>query len=451
MHTSPPRPWFASPRLQRAVLVIFVGILLVEGVQAVFYRQNDVANHYTNGRKLWGWEPRAHEGAEAYWYVPYPAGRSALNATLAWLPVHGFRAALYVLGLASLVASLVIWERMARGNRPVSKGVPFAAAAASVVLLLPWLVRDFDDCGLQLLLLFMLTAVIDNVNRGREWRGGAWLGLAIVYKASPLLLVPGLLLTGRWKACVAAVIVIAAISASPALFIGWNATVEFNTEFVKLTRANANLGNPTENGFEPPRHQNQGLVISLARVLQTYTPEHPLYLDHPAFVQFFDLPPATADKIAKSTIALGLLYLVGWRMIGQTWRKGRDSDGLREAAAITALCAVLSPMAWVQHLVLCFPAAYLVLRDVFERLANGERIPRRNSIGLVAAAVFIYVFSRGVVGRELSVVFLSYKVNTIAALLLVGLVLAMPRAKNAAMNATGKTTEAPSDAIAKAA
>ncbi len=423
----PPAVWFTTPRFRRAVFAALAAVVLIEGYQAVFVRTNDVANHFHNGRRLVGLEdvpspPHPYH----YWYVPYPAGRSTLNATLAWLPYYSFRAACYLLGLAALAASLVVWERMARGGRPVSTGVPFAAASGAVFLLLPWVVRDLDDCGLQLMLLFMLTAVFDLCRRGREKSAGVWLGVAIVFKASPLLLVPVLGLTGRWRACATAGVTVAALSVSPAAFIGWEATGEVNAAFVALTRANGNLGNPTENGFEPPRHQNQGLMISLGRLFQTYPPDHPLYLSHPLFVQFLDLPPATADRAAKAVVASLLLYVVGWRYLRRRWADGPAADTVREAAALTALCAILSPMTWIQHLTLCIPAAYLVCRDGYERLINGHWPLRRNAVGIAAVVVLVYVFAREVTGRELSIVFLSYKVNTLAALVLIGLVLALP-------------------------
>src|SRR5262249_38899939 len=148
-----------------------------------------------------------------------PAGRGTLNATLAWLPYHRFRAACYALSLAALAGSLVLWERMARGNRPVRPGVPFAAGAAAVVVLLAWVVRDLDDCGRQLLLLFMLTACFYGWQRRRDAGPGGWLGVAVVYKATPLLLVPFAALTGRWRTAAVGAVVAVALSLSPAAFI----------------------------------------------------------------------------------------------------------------------------------------------------------------------------------------------------------------------------------------
>ncbi|HEX4613647.1 MAG TPA: glycosyltransferase family 87 protein [Urbifossiella sp.] len=416
--------WFATPRFRIAVLVVMALALAGEGAMAVFVRVNDVANHYHQGYRLLHADPDA--GAECFKYVPYPAGRATLNAALAWLPYRAFRATLFVLAVAALVGAFTLWERMAARTRPVRPEARFVAGVATVVLLGPWVARDLDDCGLQILLLFMLSASLSLTARGRDGAAAAWLGTAIAYKATPLLVVPFAMLTGRWRAAAGAVAVAVALCLSPALFIGWDRAVELNRGFIEVAVAGVRAGEPGENGFEPPRHKNQGLVLALARATRTYPPDHPLYLSHPLFVQFLDLPPRVAGAIAAVVVGAGLAALT--LHVRRVRRDGTAADLVREWAVVCFLCALLSPVCWGPHLVLGLPAAYLVLRDGFDRLARGVRPRWRVTAGLAVVAGLIHGFPRELLGAELSVLALSYKPYTLSAVVLMGLVLALPAA-----------------------
>jgi Glycosyltransferase family 87 len=415
--------WFATPRFSRVVMVLLLAVIIAEGVVAVFLRVNDVANHYYQGRKLLFPDPTAT--AEYYRYVPYPAGRATLNALLAWLPYRVFRATLYLLSIASLIGSFTLWDRMAASRRPIRPEVRFVAGVTTVMLLSPWIVRDLDDCGTQILLLFMLSVSAFLWERGRDWSAGVWLGIAIAYKATPLLLIPFLVLTGRWRTAAVSLTVAAALCLSPALFIGWDRAMNLNVEFAAVTLANSRIEDPSENGFEPPRHKNQGLVLALARLLRTYPPGHPLYIQHPLFVQFLDLPPATAGLIAKAIVFTGLA-LLGWRIGRKAWREGRAADLVPEWAALCLLCALLSPICWGPHLTLCIPAAFLVLRDVYDRLARGKWPRGRDMIGLVVISVLVLGLPRELIGQDRSILVLSFKVYTLAAVILLTLILTRP-------------------------
>ncbi len=415
--------WFATPRFRAVVVVLLVAVGLGEGVVAVFLRVNDVANHYHQGQRILFPDPDAT--AESYRYVPYPAGRATLNALLAWLPYRLFRATLYLLSIASLVGSFALWDRMAAAYRPIRPEARFAAGVSTVVLLSPWVVRDLDDCGTQLLLLFMLSVCVFLWERGRDRAAGVWLGVAIAYKATPLLLVPFAVLTGRWRAAAVSLAVAVALCFSPALFIGWDGAVELNAEFAAVTLANSRIEDPSLNGFEPPRHKNQSLILALARLLQTYPPGHPLYLPDPLFVQFLDLPPATAGVIAKTVVLTGLV-LFGWRIGRKAWQGGRGADLVPEWAALCLLCAILSPICWGPHLTLAIPAAFLVLRDGYDRLARGKWPRRRDTAGVVVIAGLVLGLPRELIGQDRSILVLSYKVYTLAAVILLALVLTRP-------------------------
>lgn len=404
----------ASLTPRRLALGVLCLILSIEVFVAVFYRENDVGNHYWNGRR---WLERVEKDLSVYWYIPYPPARSVLNMLIAWLPYRAARAACVLMALWVLWRVLRTWNRWFEERQPGGEGLSFTASLLTLGLLYPYVIRDLDDCGLQILLLGMLTAVawlMKSERDGREWNrgrgalGGIALGVAVIYKATPLLVLPYLAARRKWGMIAIALVVIAALMASPALILGWEQAIELNARFIHLAMASSRLGNPSENGFEPPKHQNQGLVIALARAFQHYPMGHPLYVDHPLFIQGPGFAPIVADRIVKG-IVLCLLAWTAYRLLQ------REAEGQESAwAAMCILVAILSPMCWLQHLVLAIPAAlravrhYLVTRD------------RWTGVALLLVAGIVLGLQRDIVGRDLSIVVLSYKVDTLVALILLG-------------------------------
>jgi hypothetical protein len=126
-----------------------------------------------------------------------------------------------------------------------------------------------------------------------------------------------------------------------------------------------------------------------------------------------------------SHIALGAILLLGavlaWRMRRPWSEPATWGDLAREWAAVTALTALLSPVCWLQHMVLLWPAAFLILRRM---LTHRPSKPLWAAIGLVALCTL--VLQRGVLGRQLGIIALTYHLPTIAAMILVVLVLLPP-------------------------
>ena len=96
---------------------------------------------------------------------------------------------------AKLALPFVPIRELAQKVKPASPEIDFAAAALAFLLFAPWVVRDFDECGLQILLLFFLSMAARSLFRGAQTQTGAWPGLAATFKLTPILLVPLLI----WK------------------------------------------------------------------------------------------------------------------------------------------------------------------------------------------------------------------------------------------------------------
>ena len=72
------------------------------------------------------------------------------------------------------------------------------------------------------------------------------------------------------------------------------------------------------------------------------------------------------------------------------------------------------------------PAAFLVLREVYDRLARGRWPLGRDMVGLVIIAALVLGLPRELIGQDRSILVLSYKVYTLAAVILLTLVLTRP-------------------------
>ncbi|HEX6985468.1 MAG TPA: glycosyltransferase family 87 protein [Planctomycetaceae bacterium] len=423
------RTWSAPPRLTWLLLGVAAAAVLVEGYYGVFWRKNDYSVHVVYGRFFLDGEPYRTSGATAY----YPLARLWLNASLASFEYYTGRALCYAAAVLSLGLTFRIWSKLARPAVPLPDEKQTAAIGWTVAVLLPYLIRDLDECGLQLLLLFFLSAAGYAFAHGRKAQSGFWLGLAIVYKATPLLFLPLLVWKREWRTAGWAVAFTVALSLLPATYLGWDETVAAQRFW--FGRAGDILKNqqayPSVPGIEPPKTQNVSLKALVARYLETHPPGHPLRVDHPLFVQFGSLSPEAAAKTVTAVILL-LGAGIAWRMRRRWGRPIDDPNFAAEWAVACLFVALMSPLCWRQHLVMAIPCAYLVAR---ERLGPGAAGGWRKRLP-VAAACVILLTRREVIGQELAHLLLTYKLDTLAVLsyALLGLTLPRPAANHDALS-----------------
>lgn len=421
-------PWYQSRRFRQVAVALFALIVIAEGIVAIGFRENDFAWHLELGRNFLAGDPLKR----GEWY---PVFRPMLNAIPASLPDPYGRALCYLLAIPALIGSLLLWNRIATVRRPVASSVAFAAGAFTLALLYPYVIRDLDDCGLQIYLLLFLAIGGWCVVNGRSFFAGLSLAVAASYKTTPVLFLPLLIWKREWKPAAWMAAWIVALNLSPALFIGWDATMAANAKWYGLTRKSSAIVDPSLNAVEPPRPQNQSLTVAIARYVQTYAPDHGMYVNHPAFVQFGALAP----KEAKRAVSVGLLAfaaILAWRF-RRKWTSNETGGELAPEWATTGiLCAILSPMCWLQHLVLVVPCVFLEFRELLTANSNGERYPRYRMVLLGVIGFIVLVLQRDIVQRDLSILVLSYKFDTLAALIAIFLVLTQPRRMRITSTAT---------------
>jgi hypothetical protein len=412
--------WFQSGRFRVIALVFLGALLIVSAAQGILQRDNDFRVHYEQGAATL-------QGRNFLNLAHYPPGRHLFNAAIAIPPYRLSRALVYILAIASLMVLLTRWNRLADNRLPVSASRRSAALIVTLLVTWSYLFRDLDDCGLQIVLLFLLTEGGWAVVHGRSWQAGAWLAAAASYKPSALLFFPFLLYKRRWREAAHMLVFLAIFNVLvPAAILGKDETRRGWDVFLTVSTRTIAIDDPSLNLIEPPKHQNQSLKLSLARLVQHYPPAHPLAVpiadDVPAhdaikddyyawmidrralseaagpepqapspprrspfFLQLLSLSPAHAN-VMVSVVLLVLGGAIAWR-VRRPWVDPATDENLPvEWAAATALCALLAPFAWMHHLILMVPAVLLVVRA---HLAGPQPVWRRLVLGY---ATFTMVF-----------------------------------------------------------
>lgn len=412
--------WYTSAQFQKSALHLLIVLALGQGVVAIWFRDGDFEWHRNYGQQfLERQEKRDH----------YPPARGFMDVPLALTPYVVARAISYVLCIAALVLCWQTWSKLGHREFTVTPSIAFAAGVFAVGIMLPFLLRDLDECGLQIFLLTLLTLGGWALARGRSWQAGLFLATAASYKAVPIIVLPFLVWKRQWRAAGWMVAFLALWSAAPALYNGWDYNVQAHQRWIAESRRlkEAKQAYPSLLDREPQLIYNVSLYALIARNLETYpaglSPPHSLYVDHPLFFQFGNLEPAAAYYVMHGilgVIALAFLWRTRLRPSlsaskGQSralrWRSGSDLPA--EWAAVCAFCTLVSPLCWKQHLIVLLPCAFLVWRRVLS-----EATPLRWHWAVLGVVTFISLAGRRSIVGDFSDVMLSYKFDTLAMLTL---------------------------------
>ncbi|QGJ70089.1 Hypothetical protein PBC10988_17780 [Planctomycetales bacterium 10988] len=419
------QPWYLHDHLVRGALALLVIVLIVELVMSVFLRTNDFDVHMQYGEAFLDQEIYRTLGD---WYMP---GRMVINGLLAALPENFPWAELLSFFGATLCLYVVyrIWSQLAEDWFPATPRQNLVAALAAAGMLSPYLLRDLDECGLQILLLGALSIGGWMIWQGRWFGGSFWLALGTVYKSTPLLFLPFLIWKRQWKAAAAMGVWVVVLNLSPVFHLGWEETIAANQQWFGRVEKEMAIKDPALNSVEPPNPRNLGIKPALARYFQHFPEDHRLHLEHPGFVQFADLDPETSSTLIK-VFLLGLAALLAWKWL-PAWRLPHSEEQKTDSKArhvmapewaiVTLLCALLSPMCWKQHMIVMWPMAFLLIRQ--QMTALEPQVLRRYL--LISFTVLIIASKRWLMGKELSILVISYKPDTIIALMMLAMLLMM--------------------------
>lgn len=239
----------------------------------------------------------------------------------------------------------------------------------------------------------------------------------------------------QWKLAIMGAMAAVCFALAPVL---WQGPTDYERHvrlWLTHLRFGAGQADPTVGVLGPETLQNLSLRPAIARWLMHLPPGHPSRLEQAGYVEFLDLPPVVAGRIAKMML-FAILAGVAWSTRKRIARRD-DLAILWESAAIGVLALLLSPITWYQHCVALLPAFYLFSRTV---AAGGHAAHWMYAI-VAAFTVATIVLSRGLIGRDATTLLASYHVTTWA---IVGvLLLALGGRSNAARGTTHAAAAVP--------
>jgi alpha-1,2-mannosyltransferase len=267
----------------------------------------------------------------------YPPMAALIFAVLSPLSMPALKWLVTVGGIISLAVTLwLVWGAL--GYRRSAERVGAALAVAGVAL---WLqpVQQTLAFG-QVNLILMLIIVADLCLPDTAWRKGMGIGLAAGFKLTPLIFIPYLLLTGRFRAAGVSLATFAVTVAGSLILLPaqsrqfWLGGLLLNSH---RTGNNAYVG-------------NQSLHGTLARLLGGVTAAQPYWL---------------ASAVIVGVV--GLLF-AAWAA-----RRGHEMIGVL-TCALTGL--LISPVSWSHHWVWIAPALAVVADQAFRNWAPASPPPR---------------------------------------------------------------------------
>jgi hypothetical protein len=402
-----------SPRTARLLalgMCALVPLVAVEFFLCVFRYDNDFLWH-----RLLGISFLQDQLYDAFGHHYLPA-RAMIDAATAWMPYRLDRAIWLLATCAGLAWCVGFWSHF--GKRPVPAwGIPALLALAVTG---SYIHRDLVECGLQLFLLGLLSVALWGLLRGKSSLCGLSLGLAVVYKVTPLVFLPFLLWKRQWRAAGWMAGATVFFCLLPSVVVGWQRNIELHEKWLDFAGHLMAQDDPAENGIEPATLHNQSLPVMLARLVQDFPPGHPMYIGRGPIARWARFDPLPAKRFMQGALLVMAL--------GLAWRFRRPisvADGGEAIAgqwsAMCILTALLSPMCWLQHLVLVIPTALL-----FAQYAAAGRARRWQWYVAGAATALMLLVHKDLLGVTLCDLLSSYQPHTVASVLLVALALGTP-------------------------
>jgi alpha-1,2-mannosyltransferase len=286
-------------------------------------------------------------------YTPIAAG---LFAVLAVISVPIAKVLVIVASVASLVGVLwLTWGKLGYGHSAWRVSATLLSAAVAL-----WLepVRQTLSFG-QVNLVLMLIIVADLCQPDSRWWKGVGVGLAAGIKLTPLIFIPYLVLTRRYRAAVVATGTFA-LTIAVSLVVMPAAAEDYWLDglFLKASR----LG--------PVRFiSNQSLNGALLRLLGSNAAVEPGLL------------------VTEAAVGIAGLLLAAW-----VSRRGQEMAGIL-ICALTGL--LVSPVSWSHHWVWAAPALVVLADRVTcpRWLSTGRSRRLRRWLGMAMVAAVLAVFS----------------------------------------------------------
>jgi len=318
-------------RPRRAALAAAIFFVLAFAAYLLHVRKDmtDFGVGYGAGGRILAGETlyRVSDGHLQYKYAPVSA---LFYGLFGLLPREAAKAAWFGAVLALLVgcASLTVKLLPDDGRRRV------LAAGLALLVLAKYLGREIELGQVNLLILFLLLAMVRAWTKGRDSAAGALWALSLFFKPYAAVFLPYLILKKKAKSLAAGLAVLVLGLAAPALIYGWKGNLAVLGEWASsLRQSTAGLLSVGDN------------ASLLSFIFKTLGPGR----------------QATSWLLfALAVLVLGLLFL--W-VFGRGRRCRERPPEVLEAAFLLTLIPLLSPLGWIYNYLYGFLAVAVVLAN----------------------------------------------------------------------------------------
>ena len=336
----------------------------------------EVAENYLNGRKIY-----LLPGIESeYDRFTYPPSMAALAIPMIPLPDLlqriawcGFNSGLLVLSLYLLHRAVVPMLREIAVRRAAGFGTMVGIFWLVVgLVMLRHVLSPLENQSHDLIILALLTVGACAGIRRADWITGCAWGAAAALKLTPLLLLPLLVVQGRFRTLAVMIGAFALITIAPDVvnpnLTGQSHLEQYYEVIDTAARPGTSGGEGQWNEWNPLNQNLSGTIYRLT------APMEASYRYHEEFSHWFPVLPMGETGRGVLTLLLQgdlvvLVAMAGWWTRGTT--RGPRGNGLRELAAVgvvASMMLLLSPMSSKSHFViLLIPATAVVLHMIGSR------------------------------------------------------------------------------------
>lgn len=330
------------PRLFTVVFgLIALLLFLVEHINGRFWL-NDLRVYYGAGEALWKGEPLygvAHGlDSGVFKYAPLLA---VVYALFALLPYSIAASIQYLLITLAFIDGVRRIDRLVRENLLSGRTAAYLPLFLIALACIVHLHRELHLGNINLMLLWLLIVALEQLQRGRALRGGLLLGAAILAKPHFVVLLPLLLLHGRWKSLVAVLGTLGVGVLLPSFILGWSANIQVHAAWLgEMSKHNAAL---IYTGDDDYRAVNT--IYSFV---------------HRAVLKYVVPSPSGMEAYALlALIAVAFAVFVGWNK-----RRGTTNAFTFEYLLLVALVPSIT-LTDTEHFLLALPfVAYIIHRLV---------------------------------------------------------------------------------------
>lgn len=334
-------------------------------IAAAFYYEK--AND--NGSAFVRWRPQIlqfADGVNIYdnMLFPTPPLMPITLYPLMKLPTVAGAMCWFALKVAMTSAALVMCFRFVRPREGI---LPPMFRSLVLLLSLRPILGDLHHGNNNLLILFLVVAMLAAWREGYDVLAGLLLALATTYKVTPALFFVYFAYKGSWRTVAWGLVgMVLFLAVVPSLIIGW----EFNKECLRMWFHRMVVPFVRE-GATSPQEANQSVVGVISRLLTT--PIHgqgPYNVD--LDVNIASLPPA-AVKVMIKVVTFAFLGLLAFFCRTRTGDR-RDPRLLGEFALVVMTMLFVSERSWKHHYVtVLLPITYLAAEYFSPRIGPRAR------------------------------------------------------------------------------